>query len=702
MPENPVLSSIFKFLNKSLIDLKKNQQRRLIAFHCENTNRQEAVNFFTASLLDKSTLIISDGLKNAVPPARAATKLGEEYELVIFDVPDIINPDALGAVSGVLCGGGCLLLMLPEKTYWQNDCRFFKQHIDSLLKSEEGIYYFSDEKAVPYPEYIPATQAAVSVTSVQSYDSPYLSYDQQYAVETITHMLQSRDQVCCVLTSGRGRGKSSALGLLSAKIFQCSDTAILLTAPRLSVADPLFRQLHQLCPEGVSQRGVFEYKKSRLNFIAPDALIEKLPAADVLLIDEAAVIPVSMLKQLLAHYPRIVFSTTTHGYEGTGRGFVLKFYKLLDRFCPGWEKLELHQPIRWSKDDPLEKCTEKLLFLDIRPASSPEIPASVNDCQFVLIDRQTLIENSAEQAAVFSLLVFAHYRTSPSDFQYLLDSPDVRIYALKYQKQVIAVLVVNQEGGFDASLSSEIYRGARRPKGHLLAQTLCFHGGSETAACLNYARVMRIAVHPELQQRGLGSYLLQQVVEAEKTSGLDIIGSSFSATQALLRFWDKANFSVLRMGFSRDHVSGAHSAVVAMALSAGGENTAGVLAEKFQRNLLFWLNGPLINLSSEVREHLLNLGQDISDDTNDEDMRDIRSFALFNRNYESCMPAIKRWLQKIDISQSVLTEQECKLVDLRMCMNQWADIVSALKLTGKAQALTQMRAIIAQLLESEG
>ncbi|HED34658.1 MAG TPA: tRNA(Met) cytidine acetyltransferase [Gammaproteobacteria bacterium] len=701
-----MLNHILQLLNKTRIDLKKNQQRRLIAFHCEPASRQQAADFLTASLADKNTLIISNTLKNATPPARAATKLGEEYERVFFDVPDSINPDALGVVSGVLCGGGCLLLMLPEKIHWQNDRGLFKQHVDRLLKSDEAVFYFSDEKAVPCPEYVSATPVTTPTTttvdSVQSYHSPYLSYDQQAAVETITHMLQSRDQVCCVLTSGRGRGKSSALGLLSAKIFQNNDIAILLTAPRLSVAEPLFRQLHQLCPEGVSQRGVFEYQKSRLNFIAPDALIEKLPVADVLLIDEAAVIPVSMLKQLLVHYPRIVFSTTTHGYEGTGRGFVLKFYKLLDHFRPGWEKLELHQPVRWSKDDPLEKCIEKLLFLNIRPVLSPEMPASVNDCQFVLIDRQTLIENSTEQSAVFSLLVFAHYRTSPSDFQYLLDSPDVRIYALKYQQQVIAVLVINQEGGFDAALSREIYRGVRRPRGHLLAQTLCFHAGSEMAACLNYARVMRIAVHPELQQRGLGSYLLQKVVEEEKAAGIDIIGSSFSATPELLRFWNKAGFDVLRMGFSRDHVSAAHSAVVAMALSGKGENVAGVLAEKFQRNLRLWLSGPLKNLSSEVREYVLSHCQNASDDLNEEDMRDIGSFAWFNRNYESCMPAIRRWLQTIDISQSVLTEQERFLIDLRMRMDQWADIVSALNLTGKAEALAQLRTIIAQLLEQEG
>ncbi|VAW63250.1 hypothetical protein MNBD_GAMMA11-1121, partial [hydrothermal vent metagenome] len=139
-----MLKHILQLLNKTRIDLKKNQQRRLIAFHCEPASRQQAADFLTASLADKNTLIISNTLKSAIPPARAATKLGEEYERVIFDVPDTINPDALGVVSGVLCGGGCLLLILPERAHWQNDKSLFKQHVDRLLTSEAGVYYFND------------------------------------------------------------------------------------------------------------------------------------------------------------------------------------------------------------------------------------------------------------------------------------------------------------------------------------------------------------------------------------------------------------------------------------------------------------------------------------------------------------------------------------------------------------------------------
>ncbi|BBI53235.1 hypothetical protein HORIV_56560 [Vreelandella olivaria] len=70
------------------------------------------------------------------------------------------------------------------------------------------------------------------------------------------------------------------------------------------------------------------------------------------MVDEAAAIPAALLGQWLTAFPRIAFATTVHGYEGSGRGFALRFRATLDRLTPQWKALTLNAPIRWRSGDP--------------------------------------------------------------------------------------------------------------------------------------------------------------------------------------------------------------------------------------------------------------------------------------------------------------------------------------------------------------
>jgi tRNA(Met) cytidine acetyltransferase len=60
-------------------------------------------------------------------------------------------------------------------------------------------------------------------------------------------------------------------------------------------------------------------------FMAPDALLAGDMRASWLIVDEAAAIPGPLLRQLVTRFPRTLLTTTVQGYEGTGRGFLLKF-----------------------------------------------------------------------------------------------------------------------------------------------------------------------------------------------------------------------------------------------------------------------------------------------------------------------------------------------------------------------------------------
>lgn len=693
--------------------LRKANHRLAVAFHV-NEN-QQGLSVFIEHLNYNRKLIISSLIEDALVPEKATTQLGEEYDLVVFDARVVFNPNALGAVAGVLCGGGCLLLVLPTLEKWRNNTSLFLSHVDRLLRDQTGVIYFSDNT------YKPNVSQVISLIEPMSNNLlPYRTENQKQVVNTVVSALQKNDPYCCTLTSGRGRGKTSALGFMAFKLLEQNNVNLLISAPKLSVVEPLFQHINNQCLANklnnfIFQKSKFQIKNSSLHFIAPDLLLDTLPKADVLFIDEAAAIPLSMLEQLLAHYSKIIFSTTTHGYEGSGRGFILKFHHLLDNAKPGWQKIEMHQPIRWSYDDPVEKWIEALLFLNVKPQKMLELTDygrdSVSLGEVKLIDRAHLINDELKLAAIFSLLIFSHYRTSPSDFQTILDSKNVRLYSLEYQQNLLGVVVVNQEGGFDAALSKAIYQGERRPKGHLLAQTLCFHGGCEAAAILQYARIMRIAIQPEYQHRGMGCYLLGQVIKNEKARGMDVVGSSFSATVPLLNFWRYADMPLLRVGFSRDHVSASHSVVVAKALTGSGARVVEYLNAKFCQNIMLWLAGPLFTLPEDLKKSILLASLQCKFEGSEPfDIDDVNSFARFNRNYEACMPAIMRFIETL-ISKSqnkltVLSDPEKRMIELSYeYMHDWSSIVkqmqaSGFSVSGKAQAKILLRAALKGLLDA--
>lgn len=692
-----MLNIISEFIEQLIPALESRRHRACVAIHLDIDSVLN-IESLCSVLSAEETLVLSDFIKGAESVRQARNFLGREYRCVIFDAREGIDVDALGAVSGVIRGGGVLVLVLPGLHAWQSAEGRYIKYMRRWLVDQPGIYYFSSPVKMPAPVMMAGTESERTMC-----EAPFLTLDQQLAVNMLQQGVVQNKNYCAVLTSGRGRGKTVSLGLLTTGLASHDDFRMIITAPRKSVVDPVFEQVRKQFRDCASSSSGLEFNHSRLDFMAPDALLENLPGADVLLVDEAAVIPVSMLRQLLQHYPRIVFCTTTHGYEGTGRGFVLKFYHLLDEQRPGWEKIEMHEPIRWSQHDPLEKWIETLLFLDIRLPQLAHNHLSPDRCDFTRIDRDELVENNALLAEVFSLLVFAHYRTSPSDFQYILDSHDVRIYALRDQSRIVAVLLVNHEGAMTPELSRAIYRGERRPRGHLLAQTLCFHAGDEMAATLRYARVMRLAVHPQIQRNGLGSRLLEQVIEAEKEAGVDIIGSSFSATDELLRFWQKAQMRLLRIGFTRDHVTASSPAVVGYGLTQKGKELISTLSDRFLQNFDIWLSGPLKTLSRSLAHHIQEEAKQYTSQYIASDMDDVISFAHYHRNIEACLPAISRWVSLHHEIMERLEENDQKIISLGIeYAGDWKQIVREMNFKGRHDAEESLRSALRALLEKYG
>ena len=689
-------SSIEVILNHSYAELHSKNIRQLIAFHYVGALDEDYFKSLAKFFLDKKCLTVSDAFQEAVSHNQVGSLLGDEFESILFDARDGLNPDSLGIAAGLLRGGGSLLLMLPEFERWNQFNSNFYIHVKHLLEDSSDIHYVREC-------YFSSEELKVDHTNnkilVNSELAPHKTLDQKKLVEQLEEAVKSNEEICCVVTSDRGRGKSSSLGFLVARLISDSDLNIIVTAPKRATADPLFTHLYSQIPEAKLSKSALQHGESNVKFFAPDRLLDEQPKADVLIVDEAAAIPIPMLEQLLDNFQIIIFSTTTHGYEGTGRGFVLKFYKLLDEKKLKWNKYKLNQPIRWSENDPLERWVNNLLFLNVKLKEGFSTPEKLNDCNIELLDREKFIQNPELLSSVFSLLIFAHYRTSPSDFKYLLDNESVRIYVLKNKGEVLGVLSINEEGGFSEELSEAIYSGDRRPKGNLLAQTLCFHAGHKRAAQLKYARIMRIAVHPEIQNNGLGSYFLKEVIDIERGNQIDVIGSSFSSNVSLLKFWETAGLSIVRLGFSRDHVSASHSAVVALGVSKQGANLVDELTTRFYRNLRMWEKGPLQAVSSEIKEYLHEKPTSNESEFTVIDRNDVESFANANRNYEACMPAIERCiaLYRENIALLSLDEQKILFASVKY-KNNWKNIVAEMRLNGKSDAVSSLRRALKNLL----
>lgn len=496
---------------------------------------------------------------HVIPAKKARTVLGQEFSVIVFDAFSGFDVNAFAAVSGTLRGGGVLLLLTPSPDEWANYpdpdyTRFLPYPYQPDRVTGRFLQRFirllhASDRAVVQP--LLATQMTVANGLLGDFVSGVTS-DQQHALARIVST-----QVPLVLTADRGRGKSAVLGMAAERLI-AEGQRVLLTAPSKATVATVYKHAGSAT--------------DRLAFIAPDDLLQTLPEADVLLIDEAAAIPVPMLEQMVQAYPRCVFSTTLHGYEGSGRGFVLRFQNRLDQCVPQWQMITLSQPIRWADNDPLENFINQALLLNSDAADLTALhEVEQGKVHYQLLKRDALLDDEALLQQVFGLLVTAHYQTRPSDLRQMLDAPQVSVHTLHSEGQVVAVVLLSCEGGLDEALTAAIHAGKRRPHGHLLPQSLTFHAKIEGAACLQCERVMRIAVHPDVQGRGLGSTLLQHVVLYAQQQDADYVGVSYAATPELPAFWQRAGFRSVRLGYRKDTASGARSLMQVYPLTRAGE-----------------------------------------------------------------------------------------------------------------------------------
>ncbi|HAH9254070.1 tRNA cytosine(34) acetyltransferase TmcA [Escherichia coli] len=593
--------------------------------------------------------------ENHCSPSALQTLLGREFRHAVFDARHGFDAAAFAALSGTLKAGSWLVLLLPVWEEWENqpdtdslrwsDCPdpiatpHFVQHFKRVLTADNDAILWRQNQPFSLAHFTPRTDWHPATGAPQP--------EQQQLLQQLLTMPPG----VAAVTAARGRGKSALAGQLISRI---AGSAIV-TAPAKAATDVLA-----------------QFAGEKFRFIAPDALLASDEQADWLVVDEAAAIPAPLLHQLVSRFPRTLLTTTVQGYEGTGRGFLLKFCA---RF-PHLHRFELQQPIRWAQGCPLEKMvSEALVFDDENFTHTPQGNIVISAFE------QTLWRSDPETPLkVYQLLSGAHYRTSPLDLRRMMDAPGQHFLQAAGENEIAGALWLVDEGGLSQELSQAVWAGFRRPRGNLVAQSLAAHGSNPLAATLRGRRVSRIAVHPARQREGTGRQLIAGALQY--THDLDYLSVSFGYTGELWRFWQRCGFVLVRMGNHREASSGCYTAMALLPMSDAGKQLAEREHYRLRRDaqaLAQW-NGETLPVDP-LNDAILS----------DDDWLELAGFAFAHRPLLTSLGCLLRLLQTSELALPALRGRLQKNAsDAQLC--------TTLKLSGRKMLLVRQREEAAQAL----
>lgn len=356
------------------------------------------------------------------------------------------------------------------------------------------------------------------------------------------------------LIASRGRGKSAALGLAVAGAVATGYSNIFVTAPSPENLKTLFefvcRGLNALeykehlhydvvkstdpdHKKATIQINVYKQHRQTIQYLKPHDH-GKLSQVELLVIDEAAAIPLPIVKSLLGPY-LVFLSSTVNGYEGTGRSLSLKLLQQLESQSqvpgqtvdgphPGklFKKIELNESIRYASGDPIESWLHGLLCLDVA-SYIPNISRlpHPSECDLYYVNRDTLFSYHKESEIflqrMMALYVASHYKNSPNDLQLLADAQSHHLFVLlgpvdesKNQlPDILCVIQVSLEGQISRKSAIKSLSEGHQPFGDQIPWKFCEQFQDNTFPSLSGARIVRIAVHPSALRLGYGSVAVE-------------------------------------------------------------------------------------------------------------------------------------------------------------------------------------------------
>jgi tRNA(Met) cytidine acetyltransferase len=679
------------WMQELLGQLSHNRQRQLVALQgsmdwCDSQ-------FNALVQLNLPLMVISNRLPDSISPSpisdirpipfsKADACLGREASIVIVDLFTGFNADVLCIAAGLVRAGGVLVVLsattrdwshhTDRYASWQDQSQSlhprFAEYFFASLQADDAIGLLLTDESAPAPKAdLPVLQPTVFEQGMTRQQADCLRRIEQWFEADRRGMVLIRAQ--------RGRGKSSCLGMLVKRL------------------QAHYRIL--VCADSRNSAAALLHWVPQAEFIAPDRLLLENPAVDLLVIDEAAMIPLSLLRQIQGLYPRLIMATTTGGYEGTGQGFMLRFVAALE--AEKLLQLELEDPVRWCRGDRLEMWLDQVLMQSVTTESEGDSSIDPSAWQLQLVEDPGALDFRADLQQVYRLLNAAHYRTRPSDLRMLMENPDLLLIVARFEERVVGAVLLNREGGLDADLCEQIFLGKRRPKGHLLAQMLTAQAGISHFAGYRGLRVLRIAVSESYRRHGLGTDLLQRALEYARANQLDYLGASFALDAQTTCFWQQAGFSLVHISYGQGKSSGNHSLAILRSLRPAVDTDLLQFTRRIEQSVPTWMTQFLQNLEAAQVVALLQFagfGASLSK----LEQREIEAFAFGNKGFELCFVSLQKFvMQRVAETSGVVDNL---LVEKAIQNRPWERLPRQNSSEGRKQLQNRLRRLVEAMVKA--
>jgi tRNA(Met) cytidine acetyltransferase len=577
------------------------------------------------------------------------SKLGHEFDNLVVDCFSGFRANAAMALSGTIKSRGLMILLCPNLDHWAEfDCPekinrisfgFYDQNFDSHFFRYLSSSFTEDQSVAVCTEDSFSGSIAKADNLLDRHN-----FDQQNtAIEAIVRVALGHRNRPLVLTADRGRGKSSALGMAAARLMAQGTNSIFVTASHIGNTEQIFNHAQRILPMASTNKNNITYQGNTLSFKPVDQLLNNQENINIVLVDEAASLPIHVLIKLANKFPRIVFSSTAHGYEGSGRGFEMRFIEQLSQLKPDFKRIYLLQPIRWYKNDTLEQFWFNTLFHNVQKkmdnVESEDQPFS---CRHV--SKVQLLSDKKLLASLFRLLINAHYQTSQDDLQRLLDAPEIECFILTRGNTLLGVAQIVEEGGeYFKDMAIKIADCTRRVKGHLVAQNIASSYNATAFLIARQWRISRIAIETKYQRRGLGKQLIDYVEQQAKQQHIKFLTTSFGSNANILRFWNSREYMLTKLSARPEVSSGEHSGICIKPLTDEAGEIVESVHKEFYQELHYQMDKNLRYMSEEILIQTLLFRPDANVGTCKNEQI-LRQFAIGKRAYSTCKRLLKEYL----------------------------------------------------------